>query len=78
MVREKARKDRATTGVVWDSSGRQVTLTGPLGTSLQLTRDEAASMAREAFGRRPDLPSGAEYVRKLRPIWRGLLKHKDG
>ena len=50
----------------------------PVGAPVDLTREEAIAIAREAFGKRPDLPPGEEYVRRLRPIWKGLLKQRDG
>lgn len=42
-----------------------------------MTRQEAIALARQAFGKRPDLPPGKEYVRRLRPIWRSLLKKRN-
>jgi hypothetical protein len=49
-----------------------------IGAPVDLTKEEALAVAKEAFGKRPDLPPGDEYVRRLKPIWRGLLKNRDG
>jgi len=46
----------------------------PIGAPAQLSRREARIITLHAFGKRPDLPRGEDYVRQLRPIWRGLLK----
>ena len=46
----------------------------PIGAPAELSRSEARAMTLLAFGKRPDLPRGEDYVRQLRPIWRGLLK----
>lgn len=50
----------------------------PVGSPVSLTRKEAIEIARAAFGKRPDLPPGKEYVKQLGPIWRGLLKTRNG
>ena len=39
-------------------------------------RDAAIKVVDLGIGSRPDLPSGVEYVRKVRGIWRGLLPHE--
>src|SRR3990170_1228958 len=46
----------------------------PIGAPAELSQSEARAMTLLAFGKRPDLPRGEDYVRQLRPIWRGLLK----
>ena len=38
-----------------------------------LTREKAASLVEEGLGRRPDLPPGTEYVRRVSWVWRGLI-----
>lgn len=38
-----------------------------------LRRDDAIKTVALGIGARPDLPSGTEYVRRVRGIWRGLL-----
>lgn len=38
------------------------------------SRREAVEIIRASFGRRPDLPPGEEYVRRLKPVWAGLTK----
>ena len=54
-------------------------LAEPVGAPIKLSREEAEAIARDAFGSRPDLPSGIEYVRGLKTIWAGLLKSRgDG
>jgi len=51
----------------------------PLGTPIELTREEAIQVARDAFGRgKGRWPSGVDYVKQVRPIWRGLIKKRDG
>lgn len=43
-----------------------------------LSREELVARIRAAFGSRPDLPPGEEYVRQIRKIWAGLLdRRKD-
>jgi mRNA-degrading endonuclease RelE of RelBE toxin-antitoxin system len=44
----------------------------PLGSPVELTRDEAIAIVREAFASMPELPPGPEYVRQVRPLWAGL------
>ncbi|GEM_PF-6921449 len=40
---------------------------------------EVVTKVRVAFGSRPDLPPGEEYVREIRKIWAGLLERgRDG
>jgi hypothetical protein len=50
----------------------------PLGAPVSLTDEEADAIAKEAFGKRPDLPPGEEYVRQVRNVWAGLLKKRNG
>ena len=38
----------------------------PIGFPVELTLDEADGIVRNAAGRRPDFPSGKEYVDKVR------------
>jgi len=45
-----------------------------IGAPADIRRREAMVIVSAAFGKRPKLPPGREYVRRLRPIWRGLLK----
>jgi hypothetical protein len=63
---------------IWDKPRIKAMLEEPIGAPVSLTHEEALAIAREAFGKRPDLPPGEEYVRSLRPIWKGLLKRRDG
>jgi hypothetical protein len=44
----------------------------PVGSPINLTREQALVVLRAGVGGRPDLPSGAEYVRQVRRMWRGL------
>jgi len=46
----------------------------PIGAPAELSQSEARALTLRAFGKRPDLPRGEDYVRQLRPVWRGLLK----
>ena len=78
MVREKTRSSRRKTGSIWDTPKLRAMRKEPVGAPVDLTKEEALAVAKEAFGKRPDLPSGEEYVRRLKPIWRGLLKNRDG
>ena len=77
MVREKKAK-RAKPGSIWASPNLRALRQNRLGAPVSLSREEADAIVREAFGKRPDLPTGAEYVRRLRPIWRGLIKKRNG
>jgi len=45
----------------------------PVGTPVELTREQALAVVRAGMGGRPDLPPGDEYVRKVSKIWRGFL-----
>jgi hypothetical protein len=47
-------------------------LDDPVGSPVPLTREEAIAIVNAGIGGRPDLPSGKEYVRRVRGIWRGL------
>ena len=76
MVREKrARHDR---GRIGETQHIKSMRCEPLGSPVSVTREEAAAIVAAAFGKRPDLPAGADYVRRLRPIWKGLLKKQHG
>lgn len=48
----------------------------PVGTPIQLTREEAIAIVEAGRGGRPDLPSGADYVRRMGKIWR-WMKPRD-
>ena len=63
---------------VWDRPNIKAMLREPVGSPVSLTDEEAEAIAREAFGKRPDLPPGEEYVRQVRKVWAGLLKRRDG
>ncbi|MFQ5880469.1 MAG: chorismate synthase, partial [Dehalococcoidia bacterium] len=76
LVRQQRSKRGKKVESIWDSPRLQEMLRQPLGSPVNLTREEAIAIAREAFGKRPDLPPGDEYVRRLRPMWKGLLKSK--
>lgn len=41
-------------------------LAQPFGAPVKLTREQAVEIIRNAFGTRPDLPEGHEYVRDIR------------
>jgi hypothetical protein len=69
---------RASRRSIWDKPRVNAMRQEPIGSPVRLTRAEAQAIAREAFGKRPDLPPGSEYVRRLKPIWRGLLKARNG
>jgi hypothetical protein len=45
----------------------------PVGTPIHLTREEAIAIVEAARGGRPGLPTGAEYVRKMKKAWRWML-----
>ena len=78
LVREKTRSSRRKTGSIWDTRKLRAMRKEPVGVPVDLTKEDALAVAKEAFGKRPDLPSGEEYIRRLKPIWRGLLKNRDG
>lgn len=50
----------------------------PLGTSVHLTREQAAAIVDAGIGGRPDLPPGTQYVRQIREAWRGLTGRGSG
>ena len=45
----------------------------PVGAPIRLTREEAIAIIEAGRGTRRDLPTGAEYVRSVKKIWRWLL-----
>jgi hypothetical protein len=51
----------------------QKILSEPVGTPIELTREEAFAIVEAGRGGRPDLPSGREYVRKVSKIWRWMM-----
>lgn len=53
---------------IWDTPNLQTLLNTPLGSPIELTREEADEIVRLAFGRRPDLPSGKEFVEEIREL----------
>lgn len=53
---------------VWNSDKLMKLLGEPLGSPISLTREEAKEIIRLAAGRRPDLPTGKEFVREVREI----------
>jgi mRNA-degrading endonuclease RelE of RelBE toxin-antitoxin system len=63
---------------IWQRPKIRALLAQPVGAPIELTPQEARAIAREAFGKRPDLPPGEEYVRRLRPVWRGLHRKRHG
>ncbi|MBI2888179.1 MAG: hypothetical protein HYY02_13375 [Chloroflexi bacterium] len=38
---------------------------------------EVVKRIRAAFGSRPDLPPGEEYVERMKELWAGLLRKRD-
>lgn len=52
---------------VWASSKMVELLRQPMGSPIELDLEDALEIIRKAAGRRPDLPSGIEFVRELRP-----------
>ena len=67
---------------VWELPKFDALLKQPVGAPIELTRDEAIAIVTEAFASMPELPSGQEYVRRVRPLWAGLAARpshqKDG
>jgi hypothetical protein len=53
---------------VWDTPKLKKLLEAPLGSPIELTMEEAAEIVRLAGGRRPDLPSGKEFVSEVREV----------
>lgn len=49
----------------------------PVGSPLPITREEAIEIVKAGIGGRPDLPSGKEYVRRVRRMWRGFLLPRE-
>jgi hypothetical protein len=52
-------------------------LSEPLGTPIQLTREEAIAIVEAGIGGRPDLPPGAEYVKEVARLMWGDLASRD-
>ena len=75
---EREPKRPQSKGSVWDRPNIKAMLREPVGSPVSLTREEALAIARESFGKHPELPPGDEYVRLVRPVWAGLLKRIDG
>ena len=73
QVRPRHRKSS-----IWEKPKIKAMLREPVGSPVSLTREEALAIARESFGKHPELPPGDEYVRLVRPVWAGLLKRIDG
>lgn len=65
-------------GSIWDEPRIKAMLEEPLGAPVSLTDEDADAIAKEAFGKRPDLPPGKEYLRQVRSVWAGLLKKTNG
>lgn len=53
---------------IWETPTLQALLNAPLGSPIELTREEADEIVRLAFGRRPDLPSGKEFIEEVREL----------
>lgn len=56
---------------VWDSPKLRKLVAEPIGAPVELTMEEADEIVRLAFGRRPDLPAGKDWIKEVR----GLLGH---
>jgi hypothetical protein len=81
MVREKRGRQQASpqaSGSIWDTPRIKKILAEPVGTPIELTREEAMAIARDSAGSMPYLPDGADYVNKVRGIWGGVAKNLDG
>lgn len=63
---------------VWDRSHIRAMLKEPVGAPITLAKEEALAIAREAFGRVPSLPSGEEYVHRVRNLWGSLIERSNG
>lgn len=50
---------------IWNSPRLQQMLKQPLGSSVELTIEEAREVVRSAFGSRPDLPAPAEFLSEV-------------
>jgi hypothetical protein len=61
---------------VWELPKFQAVLRDPRARVPSLTREERWAVIREGIGSRPDLPPGKEYVRRVRPIWGGLIRDR--
>ncbi len=59
---------------MWKEEKIKHLLTEPVGSPIHLTMEEAAAITKDAFGSKPDQPTGKQYVHQIRPIWRGLLR----
>jgi len=53
---------------IWDTPRLVNLLAHPLGSPVELTKEEAREVVRLAGGRRPDLTPGRDYVRRVRAL----------
>jgi hypothetical protein len=53
---------------IWDGPKLRKALMEPMGAPISLTTEEAIEIARRAFGSNPKLPSGKEFVGRIRPL----------
>jgi len=64
---------------VWETPEVREILAQPFGSPVKLTREQAVEIIRNAFGTRPDLPEGHEYVRDLRSaLGESLFRKSSG
>jgi hypothetical protein len=77
MVREKRGQRRSETSI-WETPRIKKMLAQPVGTPMDLTREEALAIVSDSAGSMPDLPEGKDYVRRVRGIWGGLRGNVNG
>ncbi|MBI4299304.1 MAG: hypothetical protein HY666_06060 [Chloroflexi bacterium] len=65
-LRDSLGQRPAISGSVWKKPNLQTLLGDPLGSPISLTPEETRAIVKEAFGSRPDLPPGNEFIRKSR------------
>lgn len=58
--------DKKTT--IWDTPKLKKYLVEPLGSPVELTKEEAAEIVRLAYGRRPDLAPGEKLIKEIREL----------
>jgi len=64
---------------VWETLEVREMLAQPFGAPVKLTREQAVEIIRSAFGTRPDLPEGHEYVRDIRSaLGESLFRKSSG
>jgi len=75
MVRERTRRHAdPKPKSIWDKPRIKRILAQPVGSPIELTREEALAIVREGAGSMPHLPDGAVYTREARKFSSRLIE----